>query len=315
MPDIDTSPEALRKWAKGARKLNSLTLGSSEWGVQLAEVLKALAAEKEAATVKPDLTVGSAAGDRSAWLAGYRACADTVQSYRAAHYDWGPKATAQDGADLATQSIKDVVNRCLARQVTVAANAGLAAEHLDPAALIRTLRASLAGAEQERDQAIAMAEAAAEFAKADGAEITAWRTRALRAEAERDAASARAEKAELLHGDTKQALQNEMVAHGRTIIRADKAEAALAARPACDPADPCAFAQDLASENRTLDGLLAEATERAKDAEARAERMRAALASIRDLTPYAANTVSADGHHETTASIARAALAEQEAGK
>lgn len=182
-------------------------------------------------------------------------------------------------------------------------------------ALQPPVRASLAGAEQERDQAIAMAEAAAEFAKADGAEITAWRTRALRAEAERDAASARAEKAELLHGDTKQALQNEMVAHGRTIIRADKAEAALAARPACDPADPCAFAQDLASENRTLDGLLAEATERAKDAEARAERMRAALASIRDLTPYAANTVSADGHHETTASIARAALAEQEAGK
>lgn len=179
MPDIDTSPEALRKWAKGARKLNSLTLGSSEWGVQLAEVLKALAAEKEAATVKPDLTVGSAAGDRSAWLAGYRACADTVQSYRAAHYDWGPKATAQDGADLATQSIKDVVNRCLARQVTVAANAGLAAEYLDPAALIRTLRASIAGAEQERDAAIARAEEAEAKAKKN-AEITVEQAKTVR---------------------------------------------------------------------------------------------------------------------------------------
>lgn len=114
----------------------------------------------------------------------------------------------------------------------------------DQAALIRTLRASLAGAEQERDAAIT-----------DTHDTIADLQRSLEtAEAERDAAL------RLLADQT-----------GQTVSSRDfttVAGAVLAARPACDPADPCAFAQDLAAKNGTLDGLLDEATERAKDAEA-----------------------------------------------
>jgi len=49
-----------------------------------------------------------------AWRDGYRACVDTVLSYRA-HYDWGPRATAQDGAEIAMQAIKDCVVRSAER--------------------------------------------------------------------------------------------------------------------------------------------------------------------------------------------------------
>lgn len=55
--------------------------------------------------------------------------------------------------------------------------------------------------------------------------------------------------------------------------------------------------------------LLVRRATRTEAAEAEVARLREVLRNIRDLTPQAANTVSADGHHEATASIARAALA------
>lgn len=104
-------------------------------------------------------------------------------------------------------------------------------------------------------------------------------------------------------------------------LRALKAEAELAARLPCDPADPCAFAQDLASESRTLDGLLDEAKERAKDAEARAERMRTAIIGILPFVPagFAATarcSASDNKNARLAAALAdiRAALDEQESG-
>lgn len=143
----------------------------------------------------------------------------------------------------------------------------------DSDALIRTLRANLASAEEARDQAVALAEV-------DKVEITAWKTRALRAEADRDAAIARAEKAEAERDAALRLLADRPGPglSGRAFTTV--ATTVLAARKPCDPADPCPVAQDIASENRTLDGLLAEAKERAKDAEARAEKMRTALLGV-----------------------------------
>lgn len=141
-----------------------------------------------------------------------------------------------------------------------------------PEALIRTLRANLAGAEQERDAAIARAE------KAEAGRDALW------VEALTQVKWLRQIRGDLtgrVHGSIVTgldlAVKYILAAIEKSGASLETGSAAIAARKPCDPADPCPVAQDLASENRTLDGLLAEATERAKDAEARSERMRAAL--------------------------------------
>ena len=60
MPDIDTSPAALRALADGLNPVAGMIWVDHDHQLQIAATLRALAAEKEAATVKPDLTVGAA---------------------------------------------------------------------------------------------------------------------------------------------------------------------------------------------------------------------------------------------------------------
>ena len=109
MPDIDTSPAALRALADDKNPWSDGPIWPFKWLPVIRDVLRAIADEKEKAEAERD----------SAWRTGYKACVDTVLSYEA-HYDWMPLAAAQDGAEIAMQAIKDCVVRSAERAGVVA---------------------------------------------------------------------------------------------------------------------------------------------------------------------------------------------------
>jgi len=116
MPDIDTSPAALRALADKLREWDRCYPGNCNVDMLASyaeDALSALAAEKEAATVKPDLTVGATDRPERLWLSAPDADGD-----HGVWFDGGEGGTEYVRADIADD-----------------------------------LRASLAAAEKERDAA------------------------------------------------------------------------------------------------------------------------------------------------------------------